>query len=1099
MEVRYDVNFLDYNYAFNGSGVAVGDLNGDGLEDIFFGGNTEPDRLYINLGGMRFRDATAESGIKRDNGWTTGVSMADVNADGHLDIYVCRAWHLHTPEARKDLMYINDGHGHFSERGAEMGLADTSFSSMACFFDADADGDLDLYLVTHPIDFEDKYEYTNHLLIESGKNLSDHFYKNDGTGHFEESHKAHGINNHGYGLGIGVGHFNADRRPDLYVSNDFSMHDQVWVNMGHGQFADSTSSMLRKMSYYGMGVDIADLDGDLLPDILVADMGLEVDSIRKTFMYQVSDASFNDMLMSGYLHQYARNTLQMGTGKGYFMEVANLARMARTGWSWSPLMFDMDQDGRRDVFISNGYFLEFNVDNIIRYGELVAAVRRGDRAEFEKQVSAIRPVQMPDVNRFFLNRGDMRFDEMSESWGLTSPTISHGAAVADLDGDGDLDIVTNNCNSPAAIYENMAHHNRAGPSLLVNLKGPKLNTTGIGAEVRLIGTDGSVKDVAWQFPVRGYWSSSSHRVHFGLGEKIIERVEVIWPDGRVSSVPYVAKVHNLEIAYSGSSEIQDNLQSETRPEPVRTTLDHRHIENRYSDFSARSMLPFGHGRLGPGMAAADVNADGFQDVFIGGAAGQHGSLFIRKSDGSMAEQKGPWTEHAAFEDMGVCMADLDGDGRTDILVANGVADRTLPTQTGLRLYRSAGNGRFVYDSLALQDVKGIFSCIAPHDMDADGDLDLFVGGRHAGPDYPASPRSFLFRNDGNGRFSDVTDLWAKGLHEAGMVSAAVWTPVDGDTIYDLVLVGEWMPVKVFLNRNGRLLRSAASGLNDTEGLWNSVISVDVDGDGDMDLVCGNMGPNTDLTPSVSEPLQLHTADFDHDGVSESILSYVHNGVRTTWRDFQKCAQQLPVLSQRIQTSTEFARLGLNDIYGKPAIDSAHTLSAKTFSSICAINNGKGNFRKAELPWQAQVSSIFGMVGQVTDSGVAVLYSGNFSSTEPDLSRLDAGSGGTIVFNRSGEAAVIDNGSRLWSGEQRSMIAVEGKGHVNVIGAASDEHVKGMISTGPAIQWPHGSRYALVKLPNGLAVRVERWAGGYLSQYDSQPLVGTSQVMDVEFH
>lgn len=1099
MSVRYDVNFLDYNYAFNGSGVAVGDVNGDGLEDIFFGGNVEHDRLYLNQGGMRFRDATAESGIAIDSGWTTGVSMADVNADGYLDIYVCRAWHLHDPDARRDLMYINDGHGHFSEQGREMGLADTSFSSMAAFFDADNDGDLDLYLVTHPIDFEDKYEYTNHLLVEKGINLSDHFYENEGNGHFRESHLKWGVNNHGYGLGIGLGYFNGDRRPDVYVSNDFSMNDQVLFNTAIGRFEDRTDSVLRKMCYYGMGVDVADLDGDLLPDILVADMGLEVDSIRKTFMYQVSDASFNDMLMSGYLHQYARNTLQLGTRHGHFIEVANLAGMARTDWSWSPLMFDMDHDGRRDVFISNGYFLEFNVDDIIRYGELVAAVRRSDREEFNRQVAAIRPVQMPATNRFFINRGELRFDESSSHWGLNTPTISHGAAVSDLDNDGDLDIVTNNCNSPAGIYENLASQNGKG-SLVITLFGSAKNRSGIGAEVRLLDKDSLMLDVAWQFPVRGYWSSSTHRIHFGMERASEARsLQVIWPDGRVTVSPLDSVNGKIVVRYSDYRLKSSAFTSEYKVESEHQ-IEFRHKENRSSGFSARSMLPFGHGTLGPGAAVADVNNDGLDDVFIGGAAGQSGSLLIQHPGGALIPTSGPWAADAAFEDMGILMADLDGDRNADILVANGIVDHVMAVQRGLRFYRGLGNGQFRTDTVAFSGIDGFFSCITSHDMDGDGDLDIFVGGRHAGTDYPLSPRSYLFRNEGNGRFTDVTEIMAPGLREVGMVSSAVWTPIDGDSLYDLVLVGEWMPITVFAQKNNLLVPKRIMGFEDTDGLWNSVISVDVDADGDMDLVCGNMGPNTDISPKAAEPMQLHTADFDQDGVRESVLSYVNEGRRTTWRDFQKCAQQVPILAGRIKNSTAFARLDIHQAYGAKAIDQSHTLLAKTLHSICALNDGRGRFEVRPLPWQAQVSSIFGLVPLITDKGVSVAYHGNFFNTEADFSRQDAGSGGLLVFDKDGNVKVVDDPSTKWAGEGRSMVNTilgEDRSLVIANGSGEESRMKSRVSS--ALKWPENAKYANVRIPDGRKMRLERSPGGYLSNYDSQPLFGISTVSSVEFH
>ncbi|PYO96125.1 MAG: RNA-binding protein, partial [Gemmatimonadetes bacterium] len=855
-------NILTYMYSYDGGGVAVGDVNNDGLPDLYFTSNVGPNRLYLNRGDYRFEDVTDRAGVADPDGWKTGVTMADVNGDGYVDIYVSAVDYL-TMHGH-NVLYINNGDGTFTDRTKEYGLDFAGFSTQALFFDYDGDGDLDMYLLTHSAHPErESATHVSRGPHRPGGRVGDRLYRNDG-GHFVDVSERAGLYGGAtrYGLGVVASDLNGDGCPDLYIANDFQEDDFLYYNNCDGTFTESIATSVGHTSHASMGVDAADFNNDGRPDLVVLDMLPDQEKILKTSANAESFDVYFRKLEAGYHPQYARNTLQLNRGHRRFSEVGYLAGVYATDWSWSPLFADLDNDGYKDLFITNGIYHRPNDLDYLAYvsDRVVQATLRGGIAGLRRALIDKMP-HVPIASYAYRNNGDLTFTNQAQAWGLGQPGFSNGAAYVDLNNSGALDLVVNRIDAPAAIYRNRARELTTNHYLQVVLRGSGANTAGIGAKVVIKpGGTGGTMQLLEQMPTRGFQSSVDPRLHFGLGESTqIDSLIVTWPDRRRQVLTQVGVDRTLTLSQQDAAGPSPGLRpgsvghapaSVTQPffsdVTDRLALDFTHHENRFYDFHREPLIPHLLSTEGPALAIGDVDGDGRDDIYVGGAKWQAGRLLLQRPDGTFR----PSLERAfqldsLSEDVDAVFFDANGDGRPDLYVVSG-GNEFEKDDAALqdRLYVNDGHGRFHRDSLALPRLSESGSCVVPGDWNGDGHLDLFVGRRVVTRHYGLTPRSYLLENDGTGHFRDVTLEKAPALAEVGMVASAAWVDYDHDGRLDLIVVGEWMPVRVFHQENGRLVdRTAEAGLMGTAGWWNSVTVADLNGDGRPDLVLGNLGLN----------------------------------------------------------------------------------------------------------------------------------------------------------------------------------------------------------------------------------------------------------------
>ncbi|MDH5197123.1 MAG: VCBS repeat-containing protein, partial [Gemmatimonadota bacterium] len=880
-----DFNIVNYLNYYNGGGVAAGDVDGDGLADLYFTSNLGADRLYRNLGDFRFEDVTVAAGLGTTSGWKTGVTMADVNGDGYLDLYVSTVTHL-TLHGR-NVLYVNDGDGTFTDRTAEYGLEHVGYSTQAAFFDYDGDGDLDMYLLNHST-HEQRGNVFNPEVRERHPLAGDRLFRNDGNRFVDVSVPA-GIYGgaEGYGLGVVVSDLNLDGCPDVYVSNDFDEGDFLYRNDCDGTFTESIATAMGHTSRASMGVDAADFSNDGRPDVVVLDMLPAREDILKTSANADEYSVHFQRLGAGYLPQYARNTLQLNRGHGRFSDIGYLAGVYATDWSWSPLFADLDNDGRKDLLVTNGIYRrpnDLDFFTLVMDRRVQAALQDSLTQERLDTLRGRMP-HVPIANYAFRNNGDLTFTDVADAWGLGRTDFSTGAAYVDLDNDGALDLVLNNINAPAGIYRNRARTLTPNHFLAVRLRGAGGNTGGLGAKV-LVHHDGTMQFLE-QMPTRGFQSSVDPRLHFGLGASTrVDSLAIVWPDGRAQTLRDVAADQTVTLvqeeapdryAYRGTS-VRETLFADVT---VQAGVDYTHRENTFFDYSREPLIPHQLSAEGPALAVGDVNGDDLDDIYVGGAKWQAGALLLQRRDGTFRP-----TPTAAFqadslaEDVDAAFFDADGDGDLDLYVVS-AGNEFWGEQTPLqdRLYANDGAGRFRRATDRLPPFFENGACVVPGDFDGDGDLDLFVGSRVISRQYGVVPRSHLLRNDGAGRFEDVTEDLAPDLAAAGMVTAAAWMDYDGDDRLDLIVVGEWMPIRVFRQDNGRFVeRTTEAGFAGTNGWWSSLAVVDLQGDGRPDLVVGNLGLNSYLRATPDEPARLYVHDFAHNESVQQILTFFKHGV-----------------------------------------------------------------------------------------------------------------------------------------------------------------------------------------------------------------------------
>jgi enediyne biosynthesis protein E4 len=996
------VNLLDYEYIYNGGGVAVIDLNLDGLPDLFFSGNMVASRLYLNKGNLQFEDITESAGLLADN-WATGVAVADVNNDGFPDLYVCSAG-TYGEASRANLLYINNGNNTFTESAAAYGLADTGFSTMAAFLDYDRDGHLDLYVLTYGNEKWDTNVIYPKVTDGSGKG-TDRLYRNNGDGTFTNVSKEAGILVEGYGLGVAVCDLNNDGWPDLYVSNDYVDDDFIYINNQDGTFTESAAKYLRHISNFAMGNDIADLNNDGYPDIMVVDMLPEENERQKVFAGAKNYDKFMLTLERGYLPSYMRNTLQLNNGDGTFSEIGQLAGVHQTDWSWAPLLADLDNDGHKDLFIGNGYPKDITNRDFSVYGQYSKSpdgpnpLPQNQQEQHRIMLEAIEGLQDTKLQNYvFRNNGDLTFAKKSDAWGLRERTFSNGAAYADLDGDGDLDLIINNINDPAFIYENRANELSQHHFLRLKLVGESPNTAALGAQVRLYTRQGGVQYLE-HYPYRGFQSSVEGVLHFGLGEETLaDSISIRWPDGRHTLLRDVPADQVLTVRHqdAGARPAASPAPAPALFQEVAASLgiDYLHQEVEHIDFKTEPLLPHKFSQSGPGIAVGDVNGDGLDDFFVGGSHQHIGKLYLQHPDGTFTGTS--IASDYLYEDLGALLFDADGDGDLDLYVVSGGSEQMAETPYYQdRLYLNDGQGVFTRDATALPRMFDSGSCVVAADYDGDGDLDLFVGGKLHPGKYPLPGKSYILRNDG-GKFTDVTEvLGGKELRRAGMVTSALWTDFDNDGQLDLILAGEWMPITFFRQDQGKFTNvTHTTGLAHTTGWWNSIVAGDFDNDGDTDYILGNIGQNSHYKPSPEEPVRVYAKDFDQNGSLDAVITHYVQGQEQLIHNRDEMTDQMNFLRKRFRRYADYAQGTFADKFAPEELQGAYVQKSESFRSVYVENLGSGQFKVKPLPVQAQFAPVFGMTTLDVDGdgNLDVLAVGNSYATEVTIGRYDASVG-----------------------------------------------------------------------------------------------------------
>ncbi len=1008
-----DFNILDYLYFYNGGGVSAGDINNDGLVDLFFVSNQGKNKLYLNKGNMEFEDISNKAGIEGFSDWKTGVTMADVNADGLLDIYVCAVGNFKGMEGSNEL-YINNGDLTFSEKGNAFGLDFTGFSTQAAFFDYDKDGDLDCYLLNHAVHNTRSYDRVNTRMLKDNE-AGDYLFRND-RGKFKDVSKESGIYQAamGYGLGVSVADVNNDGWLDIYVSNDFHEDDYYYINQKNGTYKEGIKEHFKHLSRFSMGSDIADINNDGFQDLMTLDMYPEDEKVEKSSIGEDALDIYLYKLQFGYFNQYSRNCLQLNMGGEKFSDIAASSGVAATDWSWSTLLADYDGDGIKDIFVSNGIlrrpndldYLKFVIGDSLHYG--LPTSEKLDQEAIDL---------MPDGkvhNYIFKGAKDLHFIDKSLKWGFDGVGISNGCAYADLDNDGDLDLISNNLNEPAGIYQNNSRELLKNNFVKIKLKGDGMNTFGIGAKVILKTRDG--QQIQQMMPTRGFMSAVEPTLLFGIGQLTqVDTLLVIWENEKMEIVANPKINSDLILSQKNAKINVRDYSFFAQPKPIfeeltdRINLPFMHKENTYFDFNREILMPFKVSIEGPKMAVGDINGDGLEDFYVGGAKYQAGQLFLQKSNGFVASPQVALKLDSIYEDVDAVFFDADGDKDQDLYVVSGGNEFYDKMQEQFdRLYKNDGKGNFTRDLKALPAMYDNKSVVRPCDFDQDGDLDLFVGGRVVAYSYGQIPRSYLLVNDGKGKFSDATLAQAPELSKAGMITEAIWADLDRDGDLDLTVVGDWMPIKMFENKKGKFTLMD-NGLAEFTGFWSGLSSGDFDHDGDVDFVVGNLGTNTKLRKSTDGRLKMYIKDIDNNDTKEQIIGYSRGDAFYPVNTKDEMGKQIPsIINKKYTAYHMFAGKSLEELFGEKELDGAEERTINTFESVYLENLGKGKFKKSNLPSLAQISKVMVLRTEDVDKDghLDVILGGNFNGASMYQARYDAFFGLILKGNGKGDFKVL---------------------------------------------------------------------------------------------
>ncbi len=1034
-------NILTNSYLYNGGGVGVIDFNNDGLQDLYFTRTQGSCKLYQNMGGLKFQDVTEQAGVQAMDGEKTGVAIADVNADGWQDIYVCRTGMQSSP-LRQNLLFINNKNGTFTEQGQAFGLSDGSASNQANFFDCDGDGDLDCYVVNYPVDFK---TVSSARIKDIGGGVlrrittpdhpydTDRLYQNNGNGTFSDITKRAGIENSAFGLSVTTTDINNDGYQDIIIGNDYIEPDFVYINNPSqpGNFTDRYSEYFRHSSNHTMGVDVADINNDGLQDLMALDMLAEDHNRQRQLMSTMLLDRYSTLAKYGYGHQQMRNVLQLNNGRGSYSDIGCLAGVFQTDWSWAPLFQDFDNDGYRDLFITNGYrrdvsnldYLNFTADSIQRTGGVTA--KRFAKIEGYLDLMPNTPLQ----KYCFHNRGDLTFENVSTAWGFVQRSYSNGSAYADLDNDGDMDLILNNLASPADIYRNRAvEMGKGGAWLQIKAVGSPQNTFAFGARARIqAGDQVYYSDLA---PIRGFLSTVEPIFHFGFGAGVqtADRVEVEFPGGQLVVLEKLAlnKRYTVQYAEGKPGRLTPPASPAATPFKEITAPVFLHKEDDVQSFNRERLLPWKMSAPGPALAAGDVNKDGLDDFYVGNAAGSPGSLYIQKGDGIFQPSStATWLADQRYEDTGAVFFDADGDGDLDLFVASGgdsfKADDPLYQP---RLYRNDGRGNFSATTATLPAIYTSALAVSAYDYDGDGDLDIILGGACTPLAYPTTPNSYLLQNN-KGVFTDVTAQAAPALQSVGMVRACTWADLDGDKKAELVITGEWMAIEVFALQNGKLERATDRfGLTGTQGFWHSLTAVDLDGDGDLDLVAGNLGENSRYKASPEAPLRMFAKDFDKNGSIDPIMTETYNGKDAPVALHDVILKQLPILKKKYVHYAPYAKATITDLFSEKEMEFSQQLKANYLASAVFVNNG-GKFTMQKLPVAAQVSPVYAIRVISNPNGAAnLLLVGNDYGQQVETGRMDAGNGLLLENDGHGKLTpVMALASGFWASREARDVQV----------------------------------------------------------------------------
>lgn len=1010
-----DFNIYTYRNYYNGGGVALGDINNDGQIDVYLTANMAPNRLFLNKGDFKFEDITDRAGVAGSKAWSTGVSMADVNGDGFIDIYVCNSGDV-KGDSKHNELFINNGNNTFTERAGEYGIADRGYSTHAAFFDYDRDGDLDLYILNNSYQAIGSFNLRKNERPKRDPLGGHKLMRNDGN-HFTDVSEEAGIYGSviAFGLGVTVGDINKDGWPDIYVSNDFFERDYLYLNNRDGTFRECLTEQMRSISGASMGSDMADINNDTYPDIFGTEMLPDDNARLKTVTTFENWDRYQYNVQNDYFHQFTRNMLQLNNGDGTFSEVGRLAGVEATDWSWGALMFDMDNDGLKDIFVANGIYQDLTNQDFLQYisnEEIVKTIISGSRVDYKKLVESIPSTPVPNVA--FHNEGGLKFVNKTAAWGLSRLDFSNGSAYGDLDNDGDLDLVINNVNEPAWVFRNDA--NEMFPEhryLKFVLSGAGANTHAFGTKITV--TRGEQSFYIEQMPIRGFESTMDPRPHLGLGKiDTVDVVSIAWPDGTFTIMNNVATNQTLSLHQRDGRHYpaEKPRALPTLLVPRDNALDYTHRENDFVDFDHDHLLYHMASTEGPRVCKGDVNGDGLDDVYIGGARDQPGVLFVQQSNGTfVSTNKELLDRDKAGEDLGSLFFDADGDGDLDLYVTTGGSDYPSPAET-LRdkLYVNDGAGNFTRSPQLLPTSKPeSTAAVAAADYDADGDLDLFVGGRLHTTAYGLPVDSYLLSNDGKGNFTDVTNAVAPALHQLGMVTDGLFEDVDGDGDPDLVIVGEYLPVTVLINDNGGFVdRTSLSGLEKTNGWWNRIEAGDFDGDGDLDFVAGNHGLNSRFRASVEHPVCMLVNDFDQNGTMEQIVCTYIGDKQYPMALRHDLVAYIPTLKKKYLKYETYKDQTVQDIFTADQLKSATDLEVYQLASCVFLNDGKGKFSVHPLPTEAQFSPVYGIdVQDVDNDGVAdLILGGNLYRVKPEAGRYDASFGCVLKGDGRGNFTVL---------------------------------------------------------------------------------------------
>jgi hypothetical protein len=1016
-----EFNMFTYMYFYNGAGIGAGDFNNDGMIDLFFASNQGENKLYLNKGKLKFTDVTKDAQIPQDGGWSTGVSVVDINNDGLLDIYVCRVGKYEILNSKNQLLICKgidkNGVPFYKDEAKQYGLDFSGFNTQALFFDYDMDGDLDMFMLNHSVhqngNFAPRDDFFGTYNLLSG----DRIYRNDGNV-FTDVTKETGINSSAisYGLGMAVADINLDGWPDLYVGNDFHENDYLYINQKNGKFSEENNQRLMHTSQFTMGIDVADANNDGYPEIISTDMLAADPYILKRSLGEDDYDIFFHKISAGYNYQYTRNNLQYNRHNGMFSETGLYSGVYATDWSWAPLWMDFDNDGLKDLFISNGIPKRMNDMDYINFISNEEIQQRLHESKLDEKnlalVNKFPQIKIP--NKFFKNTGDLSFRDMDDNIDDNKSTYSNGAVYADLDNDGDLDIVVNNIDDPVLVYENKNNDTGSKSFVDITLKGSEKNINAIGAKI-IVFANGGIRTYE-NNPVRGFQSSMMVPIHLGLEKTKLDSMFLIWPDNSYQSIqlnnnPRLVFTYTKGLPQFDYTKITSFHKNKTKPmENITETvgLNYKHEENPFIEFNREPLIPHMVSTEGPALAVADINHDGLEDVFIGSSKTFHNAIYLQQPNGKFVRTvQTEMAKDSMYEDVDATWVDVNKDGNIDLIIASGGNEyygsdkHLLP-----RVYLNDGNAHFKKLENAFSNLYFTFSCIVPYDFNGDGYPDLFLGGRAVPWEYGQTPHSYLLQNDGSGKFIDVTEKYTKDLSQLGMVTNAIWYDINKDGLKDLIVSCEWEGIYALINNKESFTKQT---ITDKQGWWNFVLPVDIDNDGDVDLIAGNLGLNSRLKASAQQPVRLYYNDFDGNGKNEQVLSYYINGRELPFANKEELQKQIPEIKKNFLYAEDFAKATMGKIFAENKLKNAKVLTADYFANAILINDGNMHFTTQPMPWEAQLTSYRdGIVLDANDDGLPdVLLVGNYYNNNIQMGRYDADFG-TLLVNKGHGNFICEN-------------------------------------------------------------------------------------------